>query len=201
MNGLCERKCNEHIGFLFQNHLSYHGIVCHTLKSIILWYIMSIDFIFVTVNHTVKVLYKTLNLWVYGLLRNKILLMHTLWFNDTIIICHQKYWSPLVQVMAGCLLGHQTITRTNADLFIIRPLGMNINETCMQISNSPFIKMHLKMLPAKGDPFVLASMITWYYCETSNTRRTLVANKIFELSDAIGASPVGAAPTTSSFLT
>ena len=39
------------------------------------------------------------------------------------------------------------------------------------------------------------------YCKTSNIRRTLVANKIVDHSDVVGASPVGAAPTTSSFST
>ena len=39
------------------------------------------------------------------------------------------------------------------------------------------------------------------YCKTSNISRTLVGNKIVDHSDAVGASPVGAAPTTSSFST
>ena len=39
------------------------------------------------------------------------------------------------------------------------------------------------------------------YRKTSNIRRTLVANKIVDHSDVVGASPVGAAPTTSSFST
>ena len=37
------------------------------------------------------------------------------------------------------------------------------------------------------------------YRKTSNISRTLVGNKIVDNSDVIGASPVGAAPTTSSF--
>ena len=37
------------------------------------------------------------------------------------------------------------------------------------------------------------------YREPSNIRRTLVGNKIVDHSDVVGASPVGAAPTTSSF--
>ena len=40
-----------------------------------------------------------------------------------------------------------------------------------------------------------------YYCKTSNISRTLVGNKIVDNSDVVGASPVGAAPTTSSFST
>ena len=39
------------------------------------------------------------------------------------------------------------------------------------------------------------------YRKTSNIRRTLVGNKIVDHSDVVGASPDGAAPTTSSFST
>ena len=39
------------------------------------------------------------------------------------------------------------------------------------------------------------------YRQTSNTSSTLVGNKIIDHSDVVGASPVGAAPTTSSFST
>ena len=37
------------------------------------------------------------------------------------------------------------------------------------------------------------------YRKVSNIRRILVGNKIVDHSDVVGASPVGAAPTTSSF--
>ena len=49
--------------------------------------------------------------------------------------------------------------------------------------------------------------VNWYdrliiaYHKVSNIRRTLVGNKIVNHSDVVGASPVGAAPTTSSFST
>ena len=39
------------------------------------------------------------------------------------------------------------------------------------------------------------------YRQVSNIRRTLVGNKMVDHSDVVGASPVGAAPTTSSFST
>ena len=39
------------------------------------------------------------------------------------------------------------------------------------------------------------------YRQVSNIRRTLVVNQIVDHSDVVGASPVGAAPTTSSFST
>ena len=40
-----------------------------------------------------------------------------------------------------------------------------------------------------------------YYRKTSNISRTSVGNNIVDNSDVVGASPVGAAPTTSSFST
>ena len=39
------------------------------------------------------------------------------------------------------------------------------------------------------------------YRQISNTSSTLTGNKIVDHSDVVGASPVGAAPTTSSFST
>ena len=39
------------------------------------------------------------------------------------------------------------------------------------------------------------------YHKTSNISRTLLCYKIVDHSDVVGASPVGAAPTTSSYLT
>ena len=39
------------------------------------------------------------------------------------------------------------------------------------------------------------------YTQTSNISPTLVGNKVFDHWDVVGASPVGAVPTTSSFST
>ena len=39
------------------------------------------------------------------------------------------------------------------------------------------------------------------YCQTCNISSTFVGNEVVYHSDAVGAEPVGAAPTTSSFLT
>ena len=41
----------------------------------------------------------------------------------------------------------------------------------------------------------------YIYRQVSNIRRTLAGYKIVDHSDVVGASPVGAAPTTSSFST
>ena len=46
---------------------------------------------------------------------------------------------------------------------------------------------------------ILQILISYHYRQVSNIRRTLVGNKIVDHSDVVGASPVGAAPTTSSF--
>ena len=50
----------------------------------------------------------------------------------------------------------------------------------------------------KGTPG--ANVLTDYR-QVSNIRRTLAGNKIANHSDVVGASPVGAAPITSSFST
>ena len=41
----------------------------------------------------------------------------------------------------------------------------------------------------------------WPYGQTSNISGTIVGDKIVDHSDVVGASPVGAAPTTSSLST
>ena len=43
--------------------------------------------------------------------------------------------------------------------------------------------------------------VIWLIRKTSNISRTLVGNRIVDNSDVVGAPPVGAAPTTSSFST
>ena len=51
-------------------------------------------------------------------------------------------------------------------------------------------------------PFVPKSTIElWTYRQTSDIKRTLIANKIVDHSDVVGASPVGAVQTISSFST
>ena len=45
------------------------------------------------------------------------------------------------------------------------------------------------------------NLLYFIYRQVSNIRRTLVGNKIVDNSDVVGASPVGAAPTTSSLST
>ena len=47
----------------------------------------------------------------------------------------------------------------------------------------------------------MLSFFLYLYRKTSNISRTLLGNTIVDHSDVVGASPVGAAPTTSSFST
>ena len=63
-----------------------------------------------------------------------------------------------------------------------------------------FIEMCVKLpmcndIPCDSSDYIVA------YRKISNISRTLVGNKIVDHSDVVGASPVGAAPTTSSFST
>ena len=44
-------------------------------------------------------------------------------------------------------------------------------------------------------------IVAYYYRKPANIRRTLVSNNMVDHSDVVGASLVGVAPTTSSFLT
>ena len=50
-------------------------------------------------------------------------------------------------------------------------------------------------------PLRMPSYCHFNYRQVSNIRRTLVRNKLVDHSDIVGASPVGAAPTTSSWST
>ena len=50
-------------------------------------------------------------------------------------------------------------------------------------------------------PQVKQELIYFTYRKTSTISRTLIGNKIVDNSYVVGASPVGAAPTTSSFST
>ena len=63
-------------------------------------------------------------------------------------------------------------------------------------SNSNILE--LRLICTKTQPVAIPESD---YRQVSNIRRNLVSNKIVDHSDVVGASPVGAAPTTSSFST
>ena len=52
-----------------------------------------------------------------------------------------------------------------------------------------------------NEPGIQKQFISSNYCQTPNIKHAAVSNKIVDHSDVVGASPVGAAPTTSSFST
>ena len=72
--------------------------------------------------------------------------------------------------------------------------------------------MNVALRRTRNNEKLMCLMAQWYiqriiclrvikYRKTSNIRRSLVGNKIVDHSDVVGASPVGAAPTTYSFST
>ena len=70
-------------------------------------------------------------------------------------------------------------------------------------------KFDLALAKSRGDIHLIAMLQIWMtkmslkttFSQTSNINCTLVGNKLVDHSDVVGASPVGAAPTTSSFMT
>ena len=76
------------------------------------------------------------------------------------------------------------------------PRNQRMSEKIMGVAN-PLVSLLLS-----GSSFHSGNAVcTFWYRQVSNIRRTLVGNKITDHSDVVGASPVGAAPTTSSFST
>ena len=92
-------------------------------------------------------------------------------------------------------------------LEISNPVWGNILQYALlhliQLSNASFFHICLLCIT-----YTKASLTAWsytnpisVYCQTSNISRSSVGNKIVDHWDVVGASPVGAAPTTSSFST
>ena len=86
-------------------------------------------------------------------------------------------------------------------------LGHNFPELCAQLTLFPalcgkdcsdYTHTNQNHFTGSGVPVMLPRGI---YRKTSNISRTLVSNEIVDNSDVVGASPAGAAPTTSSFST
>ena len=81
--------------------------------------------------------------------------------------------------------------------------GINITVFWKQGSMYNILVSHAQYVPRNMATIciVLCFIVVRYYHKTSNISRILVSNKIVDHSDVVGASPVGAAPTTSSFST
>ena len=75
------------------------------------------------------------------------------------------------------------------------------NMELLAMSNELWGKVPEKTDAGKGEANIQLLQEQIHYRKTSNISRTLVVDKIVDNSDVVGASPVGAAPTTSSFST
>ena len=53
----------------------------------------------------------------------------------------------------GC---HQAIIWTSAGILLIKPLGMSFSKILLEIITFSFKKLHLKVLPAKQQPYCLS---------------------------------------------
>ena len=71
------------------------------------------------------------------------------------------------------------------------------------VHKSPIDNKSALQKPVHKSPIDNKSALIWAmaYRQVSNIRRTLIGNKIVDNSEVVGASPVGAAPTTSSLST
>ena len=98
-------------------------------------------------------------------------------------------------------LAHYTVTVTG-----------NVTETATGVwlagSGSPLFSttgLKIEFSPSTSETFKAGMPYTAYvsvdYQQIYNIRRILIGNKIVDHSDVVGASPVGTAPTTSSFST
>ena len=91
-------------------------------------------------------------------------------------------------------------------LFCVRVVVLPIIQTAVnedifssdtyRVAYTAIVRYFTILLPLAS---ILAIGNAWKYHQTSNIRRNLVGNKIADYSDVVGASPVGAAPTTYSF--
>ena len=104
----------------------------------------------------------------------------------------------------------QAIIWPNAGILLIGPLGTNFSEILSKFIHFHSRKWVWKCRLGNGGHFVSALMcfnplwtggLVHHYRKTSNISSTSAGNKIVDNSDVVGASPVGAAPTTSSFST
>ena len=134
------------------------------------------------------------------------------------------HWGRVTQICVGKLTNigsdnglspgrRQAIIWTNVGILLIGTLGTNFSEILIDFHTFSFKKMLLKVSSAKRRTFSLGLNVLMnqplrdmaaanhVYRQTSNISNTLVGNKIDDHSYVVGASPVGTAPNTYSFLT
>ena len=115
-----------------------------------------------------------------------------------VIIMEHRSCSTLYSHINDWLIDWLTNTFTQASssvsvVYMLVFSSMTLNNCYLfEIDSSVIIRLLLNKSQKKDH--------LWYH-KISNIRRTLTCNKLVDHSDVVGASPVGAAPTTSSFST
>ena len=125
-----------------------------------------------------------------------------------------------IDIHLGQLLFGDGDTSSLVMLSIVQVLLISVNNGKSRVANSRNIKQWQRgtIIIKHRKPYIFhynicdylyacwLSAAAWYhtgtfqtYRQVSNVSRTLVGNYIVDHSDVVGASPVGAAPTTSSF--
>ena len=138
--------------------------------------------------------------------------------NRQLIICPHGWDNPHRQNM-GCFskfksvycYTYQSVQENTSTMFQKCFCEFKLFDLC---SASVTVMLYTKLcyiaLPTPDSliPWNMHTVLFWMcdhllvdYRKVSNIRRTLVGNKIVDHSDVVGASPVGAAPNTSSFST
>ena len=106
----------------------------------------------------------------------------------------------LVQVMAWSPTDDKPVSESNTDQDLYRHLTTMGSDEWVNLHGCQNREVRLKICNP-DEMWPLTHCPQWQYRKTSNIRRTLVGNIIVDHSDEVGAAPVGAAPTTSSFST
>ena len=90
--------------------------------------------------------------WLWGGLSNGTVLPMNSSPPSAAYMC-QWIGSALVQIIACCLYGIKPLSKPNAGLLLIGPIGANFSEISIKIQKFSFTKMHLKISLAKWHTF------------------------------------------------
>ena len=113
-------------------------------------------------------------------------------------------WLALAMLSTDTLRGPCVNQAIHLDARVSEKVGQLLMTTVFYKSvwlNSVFTSGHVLVQYDIHEEMNSSFFITQSYLKTSNTSRTIVVNKIVDPSDVVGASPVGVAPTISSFST
>ena len=132
-------------------------------------------------------------------------LLYELWKFNQLSICSNSFLFICVIHLATWVTGNTTHNELCIIILTIKlPYFVAHNAQLYSFININFIVLvserflHNQYLV---DWYLFISISQSIYNQTSNISRILVGNRIVDYSDEVGASPIGAAPTTSSFST